>query len=478
MLPEGVARLFVPGQFVEGPWSEHYEPAESPVPNPLHPEQSANPAVQPVQHRVRRARQRPTEYPIVCTTYRLTEHFHYWTKNNPYNVQLQPEFFVEIPEELAREKGIANGDRVRVTSARGSIEGRAMVTRRIKPMQVGGRTTLPDRLPDPLGLPRARTAARVAREPRHADGRRSELVRARVQGVSRQAGEGVSSPWPIRSSSCVSPRQLVAAPGVRQLPVITKLVDTSTCIGCKACEVACQEWNDLPPETTVQMGTYQTLPDLDAELLEPDQVHRARGRERALHWLMRKDQCMHCAEPGCLVACPAPGAIVQYTNGIVDFPAGPVHRLRLLHDRLPVQRAEVQPGDQARLQVHDVRRSRVGRAAAGVREGVSDELPAVRHQGRDARSRRHARRTAQGERVSRRRRSTIRPASAARPSSRCSPSAISPSCTGCRAIPTSRWRCALEGTAEVVGNAAMLRGAPWRGRSLRAVRPQGASGAR
>ena len=81
------------------------------------------------------------EYPIVCTTYRLTEHFHYWTKNNPYNMQLQPEFFVEIPEELAREKGIANGDRVRVTSARGSVEGKAMVTQRIKPMQVAGKTT-------------------------------------------------------------------------------------------------------------------------------------------------------------------------------------------------------------------------------------------------------------------------------------------------------------------------------------------------
>jgi formate dehydrogenase major subunit len=83
---------------------------------------------------------KPDAFPIVCTTYRLTEHFHYWTKNNPYNVQLQPEFFVEIPEELARENGIANRDMVRVTSARGSIEGRAMVTRRIKPMQIAGRT--------------------------------------------------------------------------------------------------------------------------------------------------------------------------------------------------------------------------------------------------------------------------------------------------------------------------------------------------
>jgi formate dehydrogenase major subunit len=138
MLPEGVARLFVPGQFAEGPFSEHYEPAESPVPNPLHPRQSSNPLVRPFHSEWDRLGT-PDEFPIVCTTYRLTEHFHYWTKHNPYNVQLQPEFFVELPEELAREKGIASGDRVRVTSARGAIEGRALVTRRIKPMRIDGR---------------------------------------------------------------------------------------------------------------------------------------------------------------------------------------------------------------------------------------------------------------------------------------------------------------------------------------------------
>jgi formate dehydrogenase major subunit len=140
MLPEGVARLFVPGQFVEGPWSEHYEPVESPVANPLHPAQSSNPAVKLFTTEFDTLG-KADEYPIVCTTYRLTEHFHFWTKNNPYSVQLQPEFFVEIPVELAAEKGIANGDRVRVSSARGSIEGRAMVTRRIKPMQIVGKTT-------------------------------------------------------------------------------------------------------------------------------------------------------------------------------------------------------------------------------------------------------------------------------------------------------------------------------------------------
>lgn len=138
MLPEGVARLFVPGDFADGPWTEHYEPAESPVANPLHPNVSTNPALDFFRTPFDRLGE-AEEFPIVCTTYRLTEHFHYWTKNNAYNVQLQPEFFVEIPEELAAEKRISSGDLVRVTSARGAIEGKALVTRRIKPMEVAGR---------------------------------------------------------------------------------------------------------------------------------------------------------------------------------------------------------------------------------------------------------------------------------------------------------------------------------------------------
>ena len=109
-----------------------------------------------------------------------------------------------------------------------------------------------------------------------------------------------------------------APPGVRAAETVCKLIDTSTCIGCKACEVACQEWNDLPPETTVQIGTYQTMPQTGWNfwnLIKFNEYEDGAG----LHWLMRKDQCMHCADPGCLAACPAPGAIVQYNNGIVDF---------------------------------------------------------------------------------------------------------------------------------------------------------------
>jgi formate dehydrogenase iron-sulfur subunit len=109
--------------------------------------------------------------------------------------------------------------------------------------------------------------------------------------------------------------------GIRSLPVVSKLIDTSTCIGCKACEVACQEWNDLPTLKTEQVGTYQTMPSLDASYWNLIKFHEQDLDGGGLAWLMRKDQCMHCADPGCLRACPAPGAIVQYANGIVDVNA-------------------------------------------------------------------------------------------------------------------------------------------------------------
>jgi formate dehydrogenase beta subunit len=108
------------------------------------------------------------------------------------------------------------------------------------------------------------------------------------------------------------------APGIREQATVSKYIDTTSCIGCKACEVACQEWNDLPPETTVQFGTYQTMPELTPNLWNLIRFAEVE-HENGLAWLMRKDQCMHCGDPGCLKACPAPGAIVQYANGIVDF---------------------------------------------------------------------------------------------------------------------------------------------------------------
>jgi formate dehydrogenase iron-sulfur subunit len=92
----------------------------------------------------------------------------------------------------------------------------------------------------------------------------------------------------------------------------------TTCIGCKACEVACVEWNDHPFRETTFNDTYQTMPSTEWNYWNLIKFAEDE-RDGNLMWLMRKDQCMHCEDPGCLRACPADGAIIKYENGIVDF---------------------------------------------------------------------------------------------------------------------------------------------------------------
>jgi formate dehydrogenase major subunit len=141
MNPEGVGRLFVPlGGLSDGPFPEHYEPIESPVDNPLHPQHSSNPVVKKFKTEADKYGT-AKDYDIVCTTYRLTEHYHYWTKNNPMNVQLVPEPFIEVPAELADKMGIRGGEVLKVTSARATYQAKAMVTKRIKGMMIDGKKT-------------------------------------------------------------------------------------------------------------------------------------------------------------------------------------------------------------------------------------------------------------------------------------------------------------------------------------------------
>ena len=101
-------------------------------------------------------------------------------------------------------------------------------------------------------------------------------------------------------------------------PEVAKLIDVGRCIGCKACQAACQEWNNLREEVGFNYGSFQNPPDLTENswtLMRFEELEE-NGK---VEWLIRKDGCMHCAEPGCLEACPSPGAIVQYANGVVDF---------------------------------------------------------------------------------------------------------------------------------------------------------------
>jgi formate dehydrogenase major subunit len=137
MTAEGVGRLFSPS-LNDGPFAEHYEAVEAAMANPLHPKVTSSPVSKKFKTPKDVYGERD-QFPIVCTTYRLTEHYHYWTHHTEILNQLQPGFFIEIPEALAKEKGIENGGKARVTSARGSIEGTAMVTKRLKPMMVDGK---------------------------------------------------------------------------------------------------------------------------------------------------------------------------------------------------------------------------------------------------------------------------------------------------------------------------------------------------
>ena len=121
----------------------------------------------------------------------------------------------------------------------------------------------------------------------------------------------------VRRSASTQP-----PPGVRDAATgqVAKLIDTSKCIGCKACQVACMEWNDLRDEIGTCDGTYNNPTDLtEKSWTVMNFTEYENPSSGSLEWLIRKDGCMHCEDPGCLKACPSPGAIVQYANGIVDF---------------------------------------------------------------------------------------------------------------------------------------------------------------
>jgi formate dehydrogenase-N alpha subunit len=141
MNPEGVARLHAIGMN-EGPFPEHYEPFENPVGVnlmcPSNPKAVSNPAARVYKGDLE-AFGKAAEFPYAATTYRLTEHHHFWTKHARSNAIVQPAPFVEIGEELAKEKGIKNGQMVKVKSNRGEVKAACVVTKRIRALEINGK---------------------------------------------------------------------------------------------------------------------------------------------------------------------------------------------------------------------------------------------------------------------------------------------------------------------------------------------------
>ena len=141
MKPHGVASLFGPG-LRDGPFPEHYEPLECPVDkNYLNPIM-VNPTAAVYASKADAHATCDPRYPYVGTTYRVTEHWQtgLMTRTQPWLLELQPQVFVEMSPQLAQLKGIKNGERVRVKSARGALEATAVVTKRFKPFQIAGTT--------------------------------------------------------------------------------------------------------------------------------------------------------------------------------------------------------------------------------------------------------------------------------------------------------------------------------------------------
>ncbi|WP_233977008.1 formate dehydrogenase-N subunit alpha [Pectobacterium versatile] len=147
MLPEGLARLFSVDKLVDGPFPEHYEPIESPIgTNPLHPSVISSPVVR-LFARDAKTMGTAKDFPYVATTYSITELFRHWTKHARLNAIVQPEQFVEIGENLAKSKGIKAGDEVKVSCQRGYIKAKAVVTKRIKTLEIAGRSV------ETIGIP-------------------------------------------------------------------------------------------------------------------------------------------------------------------------------------------------------------------------------------------------------------------------------------------------------------------------------------
>ena len=314
----------MPTGLVDGPLPTHYEPAESPVQNPLYKQQSSPVLKYWKDPAIRWRRSATRSFPYVMTTYRLTEHYLAGAMSRwlPWLTELQPELFVEISPELAQEKGITE-----------SRLGQDLQPAHADPRQGAG-----DAADAPVHRSTAKTIHQVGmpwhwgyeglvnrRHRQRADGagRRSERVDPRGQGVRVQRGESVAAAvfghvrWQISDRESQLRFAIWIRSEVRRLMAepMGFYTDTTVCIGCKACEVACKEWNQLPSTNggvnTLSGDSYDNTRRLDGihwrhvKFIEQFTEDRKDGR-----WLLMSDVCKHCVQAGCLEVCPT-GAIIR-----------------------------------------------------------------------------------------------------------------------------------------------------------------------
>ena len=409
MNPEGVSRLFSRGMMRDGPFPTHMEPFETPIANVLNPKMRGNPVARVFESDVATFAtiDELAEFPYAATSYRLTEHFHYWTKHNRVNAVLQPEFFVEISEELAGEKGIAGGDWVRVWSKRGEVKAKAVVTKRLKPMTCDGKTVHvvgiplhwgfvgaarkgfgPNSLTPFVGDANVETPefkaflVNIEKSTAPSGGRRGmTLAPEPLTAVSNPPVEALESnllPTDIVRRSAT----LDLPPPERQLTKVAKLIDVSKCIGCKACQSACIEWNDTHPEIEENVGVLRQPARPDARDVHADAVHRVREPGDRQPRVADPQGRLHALR-GSGLPQGLPGA--RRDRAVFErhrrFHPRELHRLRLLRLGLPVRHPAHLQGHPYRPQVHALLRPGGGGRGAGLRQGLPDPVHHLRPEG-------------------------------------------------------------------------------------------------
>ena len=404
------------------------QPAAPPAAQPGAPGLRAR--EQPLPPRSRRARV-PTCSRTSVTTYRLTEHFtaggHVAAGRRTWP-SCSPSSSARSRPSWPPSARLEHGGWATIVSARGVVEARVMVTDRMTPLQVDGRIGPPDRDALPLGPERLR--ARRLDERAVVDVARPELPHPGGQGADRRhparaaaragpraersSATTASAPgspprrgWRherlrrLRSTSCCAAGDPATAAGYEEHPPrMGFFTDTSVCIGCKACEVACKEWNGVPEDGLNWTGwSHDNSRRARRRHLAPRRLHRAaRARSAAtstnfqrddddFRWLMSSDVCKHCTHAACLDVCPT-GAIFRTEFGTVVVQADVCNGCGYCVPGLPLRRARQARGRRAHLQVHALLRPARGRAGAGLRQGLSDRLDPVRRARAAARARR------------------------------------------------------------------------------------------
>ena len=492
MMADGKGWLYSPAGLLDGPMPTHYEPLESPVANLLYPEVGCNPAAltwnrpdNPV-HAAGDPR-----YPLVATTFRLTEHHTAgaMSRNLPWLAELQPEMFAEIDPILAAERGIEDGGWMVIETERAEIEARARVTERMRPLRIEGRDIHQVALPWHWGFggaspgDSANDLGALGSDPNVSiqeakaftcnvrAGRRTRRDHREARGRARGQPHRTGRRRPVGGHRALMTEIAVKRDDAQRMGFFT---DTTVCIGCKACEVACKQWNDLPSDggTFRKGGSYDSTgscratpgatcassssptPAAASQRGRDPRPRRHRGGERladrrrggrggvrqlGLH--VRRLQALH--ERGLPRRVPD-GRADPHRVRDRRAAARRLQRLRLLRARVPVRRRRPRPRGRPRRQVHALLRPARGRPRARVREGVPDRLDPVRplrraRRGRRA-PRRHAARARRRGRLPLRRRRRARASSSPAASARSSCSPRSPSATGCPPRPTRRSR--------------------------------------